>query len=111
MATASNPIARLARSEFVSGLCDLSFERLVTLKVAKVVYLLGVFLTASSVVRSVWLGFELSTWIGVWFLVISPLLFLLGVTVLRVFLEALVSLFRIEGHLRQVTTASARPPE
>jgi len=92
---------------FLASLFDLSFERMVTLRVARWVYAAGVALLAF------WsLAFLLAALVrggppALLGLVTAPLGFLLGCALLRLALEALVVVFRIHEAVSELARRAA----
>ena len=85
------------RLGFLAALRDFSFCKFITTRVIKVLYGVGVILIGLSVIGMIITGFtggSIAT--AVVKLILSPLIFLLAVIVLRVYLELILVVFRIE---------------
>jgi hypothetical protein len=81
------------------GLCgllfDLSFSEFVTTRVIKVLFILGIVLSALGALAMIGAGFAAGTGRGILMLVLSPLVFLLYALVVRVWCELIIVVFRI----------------
>ena len=91
-------------------LLDTGFHDLITPDLIKVVYILGVVAYAVFVIVLVVGGFEESMGAGILMLVLSPLHFGLGFLTIRVCLEVLIVLFRMERHLRELSRIAQQQP-
>ena len=107
MASIKGVLQKLAQMDLVSRLCDLSFEKFITLKITRFLYVFGILIAAVSNVIAVRAGFIQSTALGIWFLILSPVLFLVNLIIIRFLLEVVVVIFRIEANLRQLTRDKA----
>ena len=79
----------------LTPLLDLRFTRFITVSIVKVLYVVGVAMVALTVLSWIIAGFTQSVLVGFAMLVLSPLFLLLGVILVRIYLEVLVVLFRI----------------
>jgi len=80
---------------FIGMLFDLSFSQFVTTKVIKVVFVIGVVIAAVYALLLIVAGFGQSTGVGIVTLILSPILFLLGVLWARIWCELIMVFFRI----------------
>ena len=86
---------------FFASLFDFQFTELVTTKIIKVIYILVVVVFAGlAIISSMNLIFSKST--GLFSLILPPFVFLLIVTLTRVFLEAMVAIHRIQEHAAEI---------
>ena len=84
------------------ALKDTSFTQFVTLKLIKLLYVLGAILIVIGVVITALGGFALGFWRGLGTLIIAPIGGLLAVLVLRVYLELIAVVFRIAKNTREI---------
>ena len=86
---------------FFKSLLDFEFKELVTLKIIKVLYMIGI-LVGSIVGIMIFLkAFRLSFAAGLLHVIAAPIAFLLIVIISRVMMELLMTLFRIEENTRK----------
>ncbi len=89
-------------------LFNFSFSEFLTLKLIRILYALAIcgmgILSFAIVINA----FELNTLAGIGAMVVAPVVFFLGVTFARVFVELVILLFRIAEHTR-VIAESTRP--
>jgi hypothetical protein len=90
----------------LSALTDFTFERFVTARLVPVLYALGLVLGAVFAASQIMMAMRLGVLVALMGLVIVPLGFLLFALYLRVGLEIVIVLFRIE----QNTARLAPPP-
>ncbi|MGH8898302.1 MAG: DUF4282 domain-containing protein [Egibacteraceae bacterium] len=94
---------------FLTALFDFSFRSFVTARIVSVLYILATIVLG--IYALVIVGFSLTSGgpralIG---LVLAPLFFLLGMMYVRVLLEALVVLHRIEGNTARIASVGPAP--
>lgn len=82
-------------SGFIGMLFDLSFSEFVTTKVIKVLFVIGVVLAGLYALGFILAGFGSSAGLGIVMLVLSPIVFLLGVLWSRIMCELIMVIFRI----------------
>jgi len=87
---------------FLGSLFDFSFTEFVTIRIIKVLYALAVLFSGIAALGMIIGGFSRGAGIGVLFLILSPLVFLVYVLAARVWLEVIVILFRIAEHTRTI---------
>ena len=92
------------------ALKDTSFSQFVTLKLIKLIYILGAVAIAVGVVITALGGFALGFWRGVGGLILAPIAGLLGMLVLRVYLELIAVVFRIARNTREIADNTSRSP-
>lgn len=83
---------------FFEALFDLSFDSFITLRLVRLIYVLGII---GSAILALWIlagAFEVGAGAVVLALLIAPLVFLVGITVTRLYLELAIVVFRIEEH-------------
>jgi len=74
---------------------DFSFKRFLTVTITKIVYVIGVLLSALWVLFSIILGSRLSVGLGILLLFLAPINFLLSVAFVRLLCESTIIVFRI----------------
>lgn len=88
------------------ALFNFSFSEFLTLKLIRILYALAIcgmaFLSFAIVVNA----FEFNTFAGIGAMVVAPVVFFLGVTFARVFVELVILLFRIAEHARVIAEAT-----
>lgn len=87
---------------FLATLFDLSFERFVTVRLVKVLFIIGLVFSAVTAVTLIVQGFEASTGLGVILLLLSPVVFLVYALLVRVGLEVVLVIFRIAEDTRRM---------
>jgi Domain of unknown function (DUF4282) len=87
---------------FLGALFDFSFSEFVTPKMIRILYGIGLVLAVIGALAFIVGGFHRSTGIGVLFLILSPLIFLLYTIAVRIYLEILIVLFRIAGWVEKI---------
>ncbi|MBN2169839.1 MAG: DUF4282 domain-containing protein [Candidatus Krumholzibacteriota bacterium] len=80
---------------FLATLFDISFERFVTVRLVKVLFIIGLVCAVLAAVTFIIQGFEVNTGLGVIFLLLSPVVFLVYALLVRVGLEVVLVIFRI----------------
>lgn len=90
------------RKGFFEVLFDFSFSEFIVLRVIGILYGIGIFFIGVGLLVLLAATFSQSVGAGLFFLIISPLLFLLYVTILRIGLEGLVAAFRTADNTRQI---------
>jgi uncharacterized membrane protein len=88
---------------FIGVLFDLSFSEFITTRVIKVLYIIGI---AVSAVFSIVFMFKGYAWGGIFgiigTIVLSPVVFLLMVVLLRIYMEMVIVLFRIAENIQRL---------
>jgi len=79
----------------VRMLFDLSFTEFVTTHVIKVLFIIGVIFAAIGTIALIVAGFSAGAGMGILFLLLSPIVFLLYVLGARIWCEMIIVLFRI----------------
>jgi hypothetical protein len=87
---------------FFGALFDFSFSEFLTPKIIKILYALGLLLAAIGALVFIGAGFHRGAGVGVLFLIISPVVFLLSTLAVRVYMEILIVLFRIAGWVEEI---------
>lgn len=88
---------------FFEGLFDFSFKEFITLKVLKVLYVIALIAIGIFLIIEIVYFFNQSTSVGVLFLIFSPLFFILVALLVRVYLEVIAVIFRIEEEIRKLS--------
>lgn len=100
--------------KFLASLFDFSFRKYITPSIVKFVYMLFVGLSGLFALVLVVSGFSQGVLIGLLTLFVAPAIFLANVCVSRLFLEAVISMFRIANYsaeLARATRKDGTPPE
>jgi len=84
---------------FLQILFNISFNELITLKIIRALYLLGILCAGIGAFYLIIEGFGSSFFAGLLALVFSPVVFLIYVVIARVILELIWSVFRIVENL------------
>ena len=87
---------------------DFSFTEFITTKLIKFLYGLGMLLGALMALGLIITGFTQSAIVGILFLILSPLVFLLYVIGARVWLEIVIVIFRIAEHTADIAKNTGR---
>ena len=97
---------------FWSCLFDLSFDELITMRIIKALYAIGILIAG---IAAIWIFVEMLSQKGIWVLlyfIAIPITFILVVIIARVKMELLLTLFRIEENTRKPAPAEeASAPE
>ena len=81
---------------FFEAIFDLSFSEFVTIKIIKFLYVLAIIASATMTIIFIVGGFATeSVAVGVLFLLLSPVIFMLYVLMARVWLELIIVVFKI----------------
>ena len=97
------------KKSFCSCLLDMSFTELVTAKIVKVLYMVGIGISGLVAVFFVLKAFGQSFGMGLLHVIAAPIIFVLMVVILRVKLELILTLFRIEENTRTPAPAGTAP--
>jgi hypothetical protein len=89
---------------FLGTLFDFSFSEFLTPKIIKILYAIGLVLAAIGALVFIGAGFHRGAGIGILFLIISPVVFLLYAVVVRIYLELMLVLFRIAGRVDEIAS-------
>lgn len=87
---------------FLGALFDFSFSDFITIKLIKILYILGIIFSGIAAIMVIVNGFNISAGAGIIFLILSPLIFLLYVILVRVWLEIIIVIFRIAENTKQM---------
>ena len=87
---------------FLGALFDFSFSDFITLKLIKILYILGIIFSGIATIMWIVSGFNISAGAGIIFLILSPLIFLLYVILIRVCLEIIIVIFKISENTKQM---------
>lgn len=93
---------------FFGALFDLSFSEFVTTRVIKVLYVLGIILAILVALGFIVSGFTQSVGLGIVFVILSPLIFLLYTILTRIWLEIVIVVFRIAENTREIAEQGRR---
>lgn len=90
------------RKGFFASLFDFSFTEFITIRIIKILYGIVIFLAGLSVLYLIIYGFRLSAAMGILYLVLSPVIFILYVIIARVWLEIVMVIFRIAENTQKI---------
>ena len=85
-------------------LLDINFNNYISLQIIPLCYLLVLIATAGGLAFLVVTQFMQNIWLGLFYLCISPMVFLIWVSLCRVVLELLIVVFRITAQLDHVSS-------
>lgn len=86
---------------FFQALFDTSFSDLITPKIIRILYLIGMVIAAIAALAFIITGFGRSIGLGILSLILSPIVFVLYVISFRVGLETLMVVFQIAENTRR----------
>ena len=86
---------------FCSCLFDLSFNDFITKKVVKILYMIGIAIAGIAAITLIVKAFYGSFATGLVHIIAAPIVFILIVIALRIYLELVLTLFRIEENTRK----------
>jgi len=84
-----------AQKGFFASLFDFSFKEFITLKLLKILYILGILFIGLFILFLILAGFKNSKILGIFCLILSPFIFLILTINARVWIEILAVAFRI----------------
>jgi hypothetical protein len=87
---------------FFASLFDFSFTEFITVKIIKILYGIIIVLAGIGVLFFIVTGFQTSAAMGILYLILSPLVFILWVILARVWLEIVIVIFRIEDNTKKI---------
>ena len=82
-------------SGFFAALFDFSFDNFITIKLTKVIYIIGIVASGLGTLGFIISGFTQGFGSGLMALIVGPLLFLLWVVLVRIGLELIIAVFKI----------------
>ena len=85
---------------FLAALFDFSFSEFITIKLIKILYVVGMIMAGIGALFMIGGGFRASFFAGLLALIISPIVFLLYVLVIRIWLELIIVLFKIADNTK-----------
>lgn len=91
---------------FVNSLFDLSFKEMITTKIIRVLYVIGIVFAAVIALGFIVKSFASGFFLGLLVLILSPVIFLLYVIFFRVWCEILLILFRIAENTEKMAPKS-----
>ena len=94
---------------FWSCLFDLSFTEFITTRVIKILYMLGIGIAAIVGLMLIVTAFTKGFAVGLLHVIAAPIVFILLVIVLRIYMELVLTLFRIEENTRKPAAAEGSP--
>jgi hypothetical protein len=87
---------------FFGKLFDVSFKDFITLEILSVIFIIEIVLAVLGTLAMVIIFFTISVPVGVIFLLLSPVIFILLIIFYRLQLEVTALLFRMGGHLKGI---------
>ena len=94
---------------FFSRLFDFSFTEFITTELIKLLYGLAMVFAGLGALVFIGMGFTAHPIVGVLFLIVSPLVFVIYVIFARVYLELIIVAFRIAENTKETAEALRRP--
>jgi hypothetical protein len=98
----------MENKSFLGSLFDFSFSSFITPKIIKVLFVIGLVLVLLLTLFYIIFAFISNIAFGVVVLILSPIIFLLYMLVVRIYLELLIVIFRIQGDIAEI---AHRPKE
>jgi|SwirhisoilCB1_FD_contig_31_16697015_length_620_multi_4_in_0_out_0_1 hypothetical protein len=95
-------------SGFWLRLFDLTFRTFITPQIITVVFVIGMLIEFGAVVFGLVVALTNGFWAFIWALIFSPVVLVVGVVILRVWMEVLIVLFTIAGGVVEVAN-NTRP--
>ena len=96
---------------FCTSLFDLSFRELITIKLVKILYVIGIVIAGIVALSLIVMAFTKGFGLGLLYVIASPFAFAVLVIIFRIKMELLMTLFRIEENTRKATPAQPAPAE
>ncbi len=87
---------------FLGALFDFSFSEFITIKLIRILYILGIIFSTIVAIIFIVSGFNISTGVGIIFLILSPIIFLLYVILIRIWLEIIIVVFKIAENTKKL---------
>lgn len=94
----------------LAALFDFSFSEFITPKIIKWLYAAGIVIAAVGALFFIAVGFHRSAGAGLFFLILSPAVFLLYVLGARIYLELIMVMFNIAGHVAAIAGRDRQAP-
>jgi len=85
---------------FIGSLFDFTFSSFITVKLVRFLFGAGIILGGLGVIITIITSFSQSIASGLLSLIISPIAYLLGIIALRIWLELVIIMFKIEENVR-----------
>jgi len=99
------------KKNFWACLFELSFTEFITTRVIKILYMLGIAIAAIVGLILIVTAFTKGFAVGLLHVIAAPIVFILLVIVLRIYMELVLTLFRIEENTRKPAPAKEAEPE
>lgn len=87
---------------FFTTLFDFSFSEFIVPKILKILYGLGILGAAVASLSIIVNGFQAGFLVGLLMIILSPIFFVIGVILVRVYLEVVMVLFRIADNTNKM---------
>lgn len=100
--TPSEPSLNPWTSGFWARLFDMTFRAFITPQIISVVYVIGMLILFVALVFGLVVALTNGFWAFIWSLIFSPVVFVVGVVILRVWMEVLIVVFTIAGGVVEV---------
>lgn len=101
----------LMQKGFFSSLFDFSFTEFITPKIISILFIIGVIGSGISALGFIVSGFAADVVMGILFLILSPIVFLLMVIVFRVYMEIIIILFKIYENIKTISESKESNPD
>jgi len=98
----------MENKSFLGSLFDFSFSSFITPKIIKILFVIGLILIAIITLIFIIMAFISHIGFGIVVLILSPIIFLLYTLAVRIYLELLIVIFRIQGDIAEI---AHRPKE
>lgn len=96
----------MENKSFFGSLFDFSFSSFITPKIIKILFVIGLILVVILTLFYIILAFVSHIAFGVVVLILSPIIFLLYMLAVRIYLELLIVIFRIQGDIAEIAHRS-----
>ena len=89
---------------------DANFREMITPQIISLIYILAIVGSVAFVIVQIVAGFGRSNGTGVVMLLMSPLILAFGLLGIRICMELLIVVFRVERHLRELSRIAQQQP-
>lgn len=80
---------------FFQALFDTSFSNFITIRIIKFLYIVAIIFIGIGALAQIFISFNESAGMGILFLILAPIIFVLGTILARIYMELIIVLFRI----------------
>jgi len=92
----------MENKSFFGSLFDFSFQSFITPTIIKILFVIGIILTAIFTIIGIVFSFIAGIAPGILMLILSPIVFILYVLAVRIYLEILIILFRMQNDIAKL---------